>query len=156
MADNINRIISGTARWASLTKPNTKFEPVWTIDLMLSADDAKSLKKDGFNVKKDDDGHFLKIKRRTVKRNLDPAEPPRVVDSKNNEWDGKLIGNGSQVKVKFAGFEYDETKPLAAYLNAVQVVDLVSYEEDFDSIEDGYVVGDEPNESPNADDELPF
>ena len=34
-------IIEGTAYWASLTRPNEKFEPMWRIDLAVDSKDAE-------------------------------------------------------------------------------------------------------------------
>ena len=37
-------IIEGTAYWASLTRPNEKFEPMWRIDLAVDDKSADELK----------------------------------------------------------------------------------------------------------------
>ena len=34
-------IIEGTAYWASLTRPNEKFEPMWRIDLAVDSKSAE-------------------------------------------------------------------------------------------------------------------
>ena len=43
-------IIEGTAYWASLTRPNEKFEPMWRIDLAVDDKIASDFKTNGFNV----------------------------------------------------------------------------------------------------------
>jgi hypothetical protein len=41
-------IITGKAQWASVIQPNTKYEPVWCIDVCnLDAKSKKILKADG-------------------------------------------------------------------------------------------------------------
>ncbi len=41
-------IIEGTAYWASLTRPNEKFEPMWRIDLAVDDKIASDFKTNGF------------------------------------------------------------------------------------------------------------
>ena len=43
-------IIEGTAYWASLTRPNEKFEPMWRIDLAVDEKSANELKEQGIHV----------------------------------------------------------------------------------------------------------
>ena len=43
-------IIEGTAYWASLTRPNEKFEPMWRIDLAVDSKDAEDFKGQGISV----------------------------------------------------------------------------------------------------------
>ena len=40
-------IIEGTAYWASLTRPNERFEPMWRIDLAVDDKTARDLKGQG-------------------------------------------------------------------------------------------------------------
>ena len=64
------------------------------------------------------------------------------MDSQNNPWDNKLIGNGSVVTVKALPFEwnYAGKSGKSADLAGVQVVELVEYgDKDFDVVEGGYV-----------------
>ena len=44
-------IQEGTAYWASVTTPNTNFEPVYTVDLVVSDDVANDFESRGFRVK---------------------------------------------------------------------------------------------------------
>ena len=85
-----------------------------------------------------------------------PRQAPTVVDSQNNPWDKKLIGNGSVVTVKALPFEwnYAGKSGKSADLAAVQVVELVEYgDKGFDVVEGGYV-----NEAAEqfASDDIPF
>jgi len=43
-------IIEGTAYWASLIRPNEKFEPMWRIDLAVDETTAQDFKTKGFSV----------------------------------------------------------------------------------------------------------
>ena len=43
-------IIEGTAYWASLTRPNEKFEPMWRIDLAVDSKSAEDFKGQGISV----------------------------------------------------------------------------------------------------------
>ena len=141
-------IVSGKAYWASVTAPNTTYEPVWCVDVCLD-DDSKSLMDSlGLNVqnKGDDRGDFIKIKRKVYKRDGTQRNAPVIKDSQNNSWDGSLIGNGSQVNAKFATYEweYNKKKGIATDLIALQVVDLVEYggsSSDFSPVDGGYVAG---------------
>ena len=41
-------ILSGTAYWASVTTPNTTYEPVYTVNLVVDEDTAESFRSKGF------------------------------------------------------------------------------------------------------------
>ena len=43
-------IIEGTAYWASLTRPNEKFEPMWRIDLAVDDKTAEDFRSQGISV----------------------------------------------------------------------------------------------------------
>ena len=61
---------------------------------------------------------------------------PRLVDAKKNPID-VLVGNGSQIKVLYKEFEWTFAGKSGKSLDlqAVQVLDLVPYGEDFDVAE---------------------
>ena len=44
-------IQEGIAYWANVTTPNTKFEPVYTVDLVVSYEVANDFERRGFRVK---------------------------------------------------------------------------------------------------------
>ena len=75
-----------------------------------------------------------------------------------------MIGNGSEVNVKFHTFNwtYNNKSGIGADLDAVQVVKLVEYGADFDDIDDGYVVDDDGSskseweDQQGKNDEVPF
>jgi len=146
-------IISGTCHYASIVEPNTTFEPVWSIDVTLDDANKAIVENHGLTVKnKDDDrGNFVTIKRKVMKKDGSKRPAPSVLDSQNNSWDGKLVGNGSKVNVKFLPYEwqYAGKAGTSADLLAVQVTDLVEYnKEDFEAVDGGYTVATEKDDIP--------
>ena len=71
---------------------------------------------------------------------------PKVVDSKNQPWDGTLIGRGSKVRVAYTAKAWDKSGwGISLYLKAVMVVELVRFSKDeeetgFEAVEGGYAV----------------
>jgi hypothetical protein len=145
----VSKVISGTAYWASVITPNTKFDAdgVWTIDIGNLDDlNKKKAQKDGLTVKNkgDEKEDFVTIKRkvRNAKGNLN--RQPNVVDANKTLITETMIGNGSKVNVLYEPFEWNfgGKTGVSADLRAVQVTELVPYttEEDdaFDVIPDGF------------------
>jgi hypothetical protein len=123
-------VVKGTAMWASITKPNTTYAPVYTINVI--PEDASMIEKfrnNGHNIKTTDDGQeYVVIKRSTTWPSGDPKDPPRLVDAGKNPVD-VLVGNGSIVNVQYDEYsgknKYGNYKGLE--LKAVQVLELVEY-----------------------------
>ena len=145
----MSKVISGTAYWASVITPNTKFDAdgVWTIDVGNLDDlNKKKAQKDGLTIKNkgDEKDDFVTIKRkvRNAKGNLN--RQPNVVDANKTLITETMIGNGSKVNVLYEPFEWNfgGKTGVSADLRAVQVTELVPYttEEDdaFDVIPDGF------------------
>ena len=145
----MSKVISGTAYWASVISPNTKFDAdgVWTIDVGNLDDlNKKKAQKDGRTVKNkgDEKDDFVTIKRkvRNAKGNLN--RQPNVVDANKTLITETMVGNGSKVNVLYEPFEWNfgGKTGVSADLRAVQVTELVPYttEEDdaFDVIPDGF------------------
>jgi hypothetical protein len=114
-------IIEGTAYWASLTRPNEKFEPMWRIDLAVDAKSAEDLKGQGISIGETtiDEKvipNIIKFKRKVKKANGEKNSQPQLVDADKKPFD-KIVGLD---------------------LQAVQVMDLVEYtpKEDF-NVESG-------------------
>ena len=105
--------------------------------------------------KGDDRGDFVTIKRKVERKDGTQRQGPIVKDSQNNNWDGKLIANGSVVNVKAVPFEwtYAGKSGISADLAAVQVVDFIEYtsgaDNDFDVVEGGYV-------TETSEEDIPF
>ena len=148
--------LTGKCYWASVVEPNSTFEPTWQLDLCLDSDTKTLVEEAGLNVRNKDDerGEFVTLKRKVQGKN-GPRKAPVVVDSRNNSWDDKLIGNGSVVTVKALPYEcsYAGKSGKSADLAAVQVVELIEYgDKDFDVVEGGYV----NNSSTEMSDDIPF
>ena len=88
--------ITGKCHYASITEPNTKFEPVWSIQVEVNDDNRSIIEKAGLSIanKSDDRGDFVTIKRKVLRKDGTQRQGPVVKDSQNNNWDGKLIANG--------------------------------------------------------------
>lgn len=160
--------IKGYAKWASVHSPNTTFEPVWSIDLVISEASADALKKLGLKPKKDKDGDLVyKFKRKVNRVDGDTNEQPKCVDKANQPF-YKLIGNGSEVIVLFSTYEWSNKfgSGVGADLKGVQVLELVSFgdDEDFENLEEGdeEIIGEAPpkpvakkGKSVDFDDDVP-
>ena len=137
-------IIEGTAYWASLTRPNEKFEPMWRIDLAVDSKDAEDFKGQGISlaettVDEKTISNIVRFKRKVTKANGDKNTQPQLVDADKKPLD-KIVGNGSRVKVMYKPYEWNfkGKKGVGLDLQAVQVLDLIEYtpKEDF-SVEAG-------------------
>ena len=49
-------ILEGTAYWASVTTPNTTFEPVYSVNLVVADETAQQFQERGFTIKQMDEG----------------------------------------------------------------------------------------------------
>ena len=146
-------LISGKAYWASITAPNTTFEPCWTIDVTLDEENYEKVIADGVPVKNksDDRGNFVTVKRK-VDGKHGPNTAPELVDAQRQPMFNTLIGNGSDVNVLYRPYDWTHKQKSgrSADLQKVQVVNLIAYEsddsEDFEVLESGYT----------SDDDIPF
>ena len=121
-------ILEGSVKWASITTPNTKFEPVYTVDLIVDEEIANDFASRGHKVKQHDEGPALVIKRKVNGPNGMIRPAPRLLDSSKQEI-YTAVGNGSKVRVQYN--EYSGEGKFGPYtgldLQAVQVIDLVPY-----------------------------
>ena len=140
-------IQEGIADWANVTLPNTKFEPVYTVDLVIDDEVANNYESRGFKVKTltvNDEvvGRSINIKRKVNGPNGMVRKSPKLLD-RNKEPIDEQVGNGSRVKVQFNEWEVENKYGTFKGLDfqAMQVIDLISYKsmdgEEFDSIEGG-------------------
>ena len=145
----MSKVISGTAYWASVINPNTKFDAdgVWTIDVGNLDDlNKKKAQKDGLTIKNkgDEKEDFVTIKRKVRNAKGSLNRQPNVVDANKRLITDTMIGNGSKVNVLYEPFEWNfgGKTGVSADLRAVQVTELVPYstEEDdaFDVVPDGF------------------
>ena len=121
-------ILEGTAYWASITTPNTTFDPVYTVNLVVDDETANDFASRGHKVKQMDEGPALIMKRKVngPKGMVRPA--PRLFDKDKQEV-STAVGNGSQVRVQFNEYdwEYAGKQGKGLDLQAVQIVNLVEY-----------------------------
>ena len=54
-------VLEGTAYWASIKQPNTRFEPVYTVNLVVDDDTANDFASRGHKDKQMDEGPPLII-----------------------------------------------------------------------------------------------
>ena len=92
-------VYEGIAYWASVTTPNTRFEPKYTIDLVVDDGTADQLRAEGITVKDKDEGATVTIKRLVNGNNGMVRKAPKLMDRNKNELDC-LVGNGSKVRVQ--------------------------------------------------------
>jgi hypothetical protein len=130
-------VLEGKAYWASVTTPNTTFEPVYTVDLVVENDVANSFEARGFKIKdlsvKDENGgqtsvgRALTIKRKVNGPNGMVRNAPKLFDKEKNAMDD-VVGNGSHVKVQYNEWETDNKYGQFKGLDfqAMQVIDLVA------------------------------
>jgi|TARA_R110000824_G_scaffold9266_3_gene41572 hypothetical protein len=120
-------IVTGTAYWASVTTPNTTYEPVYTVNLVVDEETAQTFRSQGHTVKDMDEGPALIIKRKVNGPNGMIRQPPKLVDSTKNPIDER-IGNGSAVKIQYKEWEsvWKGKTFKGLDFQAMQVLDLVS------------------------------
>jgi hypothetical protein len=140
-------VVSGKAYWASVLSPNTTFEPVYTVDLVVDDKIADDFQARGFKVKDltindESVGRAITIKRKVNGADGRTRPAPKLFDKDKVPMD-EVVGNGSEVKVQYAEWEtqnkYGDFKGLD--FQAMQVIDLVSYRsgdgDELDSVEGG-------------------
>jgi|TARA_R110002012_G_scaffold24469_8_gene81725 hypothetical protein len=138
-------ILQGTAYWASVTTPNTTFEPTYSVNLVVDEATAEDFKARGYNIKQMDEGPSIVIKRKVEGKDGTVRAAPRLVDQYKNPLDAK-VGNGSVVKVQYN--EWETTNKFGSFkgldFQAMQVLDLVEvgspdgseFESEADEMED--------------------
>ena len=114
--------------WASITVPNTTYEPVYSVNVLVDDDTAKAFESRGFNVKQTDSGPTLVVKRKVNGPNGLTRPAPKLFDGAKNEIDVS-VGNGSTWNIQYK--EWEVVRQGKTYkgldLQAVQVLDLVSF-----------------------------
>ena len=134
-------IVDGVAYWASVTAPNTTYEPTYTINVVLDQETADSFRNAGHAVKDKEEGPTVVFKRKVHGPNGMIRNAPKLIDRSKNEMDCQ-VGNGSKVRVQYKEWESTRQGKLwkGLDLQAVQVVELVSYSkgglDEFDVIEE--------------------
>jgi|TARA_R110000822_G_scaffold251181_1_gene378125 hypothetical protein len=119
-------ILNGTAYWASVTTPNTNYEPVYTVNLVVDQDTATDFESRGFKLKQMEEGPALIIKRKVDGPNGQTRPAPKLFDMAKNPLTCK-VGNGSTVRVQYKEWETDNKYGQFKGLDfqAMQVLNLV-------------------------------
>ena len=108
-------LISGKAYWASITAPNTTFEPCWTIDVALDEENYEKVMADGLTVKNksDDRGNFVTIKRKVDGKN-GPNLAPELVDTQRQPMFNYESDDPEDFEVIESGYTSDDDIPFAS------------------------------------------
>jgi hypothetical protein len=127
-------VIEGQAYYANITTPNTKYTPVYSVNLVVADEVAADFKKRGFSTKEVDGQQSLVIKRKVKRADGGINSTPRLLDKNKNPVD-TTVGNGSEVKVQYK--EWETTNSYGTFkgldLQAMQIINLV----ESNSIPDG-------------------
>ena len=122
----------------------------------VNPDQIQEWKDMGLNVKEKDNKSVVYLSSKAKDSTGKALRPPRVVDSQKQPWDfSKKIGNGSiaNIIISLRSFQQGPKTLNAAYINALQVVDLVEYKSDSVDFD---VVGNGSDPSVPFDDSVAF
>lgn len=127
---------TGKCKWAYLNKPDPKFN---SYSLMLYPD-AESLDKINKlktgkpailnELRKDEDGYFMKFKRdaqKMIRGVLTPFSSPIVTKADGTVMPDPMLGNGSDVTIGCDIYTYRKGEGLAVRLKTVRVNNLVPF-----------------------------
>jgi len=141
MANQVIVVRDVTFNWPKLVDKHSPFGTLqWDVQVVTNNDATKAqLESAGVKMKKGDNGYYANIKRKAVKANGEPQEPPKVVDTDKEEMAPskiKSMGNGSKGHIKLFSYDWEMAgkKGVSAMLVAMQITDYVSYDgagEDF-------------------------
>ena len=122
-------IEEGLAYWASVTTPNTRYEPVYQVNLIVDQDIAEKYRAEGCTIRDMEEGPALVIKRKVNGPNGMIRQAPKLFDVEKKPLD-ELIGNGSKVKIQFNPYDWEYAGKPGRSLDfqAMQVLELVEYE----------------------------
>lgn len=122
-------IITGTASWAHILTPDDRFPPAkYSINVLVSEEEADKIKAVGLKVKAVDGGFEFKAKRNVLKADGTEAGRPNLVDASNKPFEAE-VGNGSVVRIQVRPYDYNNNfgSGTSADFEGVQVLDLVEY-----------------------------
>lgn len=147
-------------KWASLTTPNTTFEPCWEVEVQLTQEqadalqaEAKALHPKGIKIKDGENGmKTFRFRRKLHNSEGNPNTPPTLIGPDGKEGFNRLVGNGSICNVQYALVAYNNPKfgkGVTNDLKGIRVITHVPFgEQDGDGLFD-----DEPS-TPDNDDVL--
>lgn len=116
----------------------------WKLDLVIDKNSVKEVKALGIGDRvksKDDylDGQsYLTFKQSELKRDGTPNFPIKVEDIAGRPWpQDKLLGNGTDVDVKFVVMDHGVGKKHGVYIRSVRVLNHIPYERsEFDRLDE--------------------
>lgn len=137
-------------QWAHIQQPDTRYDPVWKIDVVVNDDIMKALnieikefsEKVGLPFKKmkpklnDNDEKVITIKRNVARADGGENSQPVCKGTVKDELTGELVnitdlvGNGSVCNVQYSLFKWGPNKygtGISLDFKGVQVLSLVSY-----------------------------
>jgi len=131
--------VRGIAHWAKVIgepkKDNFSDGRQWSIDVSLDDEGVKLFKelRIGDRIREPKEGDtrapFYTFKQAEFRRDGQPNDPITIVDTNNRPWpEGKLIGNGSVVDIKFKFVPASGAKKAGAYIRAIRVLEHVPYQ----------------------------
>ena len=122
-------VVEGTAYWAAVKVPNTNFEPVYTVNVVVDPEVAESFQSQGFTIKQMEEGPAVVVKRKVNGPGGMIRRAPDLLDRQKNPID-VTVGNGSKVKVQYKVWtaEYKGKTFKGLDFCKMQVIDLVEYE----------------------------
>ena len=129
-------VLEGTAYWAFVTPPNTKYDPVYSVNLVVDNETASDFEDRGFTIKQMEEGPAIIIKRKVNGPKGMVRDAPKLI-GRNLEPLTVNVGNGSRVKVKYKEWESTWNGRNFKGLDFIkmQVIDLVEYQSDDDDDE---------------------
>ena len=162
-------VIKGKVKWCSVLSPNTTFEPVWCVDVIVDdADTESELKAAGLKVKKDKDGDkVIKFSRKTTKADGTPNKQPACVSKNPKVPFTELIGNGSVCNVQYSTYDWTNKfgSGVGADFKGIQVLEHIAYAAEdggeFEAVDGEDDLAPKEAKDPNADggefdDDIPF
>jgi|TARA_R110002073_G_scaffold316029_1_gene488778 hypothetical protein len=129
-------VIEGIAYWASVTSPNTTYEPCYTVNLVIPEDKAAEFRDQGYKVLDKDEGPTIVMKRKVNGPNGMVRPAPILMDSSRTPIDLR-VGNGSKVKVQYKPWEISRNGTTYRGLDfqGMQVLNLKTYTVDGDEFD---------------------
>ena len=129
-------VLEGTAYWAFVTTPNTKYDPVYSVNLVVDNETASDFEDRGFTIKQMEEVPAIIIKIKVNGPKGMVRDAPKLI-GRNLEPLTVNVGNGSRVKVKYKEWESTWNGRNFKGLDFIkmQVIDLVEYQSDDDDDE---------------------
>lgn len=139
MSNKTTIVIRGKASYAKLLGDPVlnynKDGKEWKMDIKISKETAKEMKgfglADRVKMKADylDGEPYLSFKQPEFKRDGKRNKPIAVYNILGKPWDQEtLIGNDSDIEIKFQKVDYGPGKKSGAYLRSVRILKLVPYQ----------------------------